>query len=98
MRNNNSNKKENDSTTINKAELEKIVENVSTASVLKPTSKNKAVVVNSMVEKYKKAYFEVYNKEQEWRRKEIDKCRNDGSMNRWDLDFVRKIIEIAEKI
>ena len=52
----------------------------------------------SMADKYSAAFMKVYLSKQEWRRKEIDRSLKSGKLSdeRWDTDFVREVIQLAE--
>lgn len=52
----------------------------------------------SMAEKYSDAFMKVYLSKQEWRRKEIDRSLKSGKLSdeRWDDDFVKEVIQLAE--
>jgi hypothetical protein len=56
------------------------------------------VITLSMGERYKRAWTKTYDKQQEWRKKEIDNSKKDGTfgIKDWDDDFVKQVVELAE--
>jgi hypothetical protein len=51
-----------------------------------------------MGERYKRAWTKTYDKQQEWRRKEIDNSQKNGTfgVKDWDDDFVQQVVSLAE--
>lgn len=66
----------------------------------KPINKIVDIKLSPMAEKYKKAWKKVYNKQAEWRRKEIDKQMESGKLSdkSYDTDFAQQVASLAEKL
>lgn len=53
---------------------------------------------SSMKSRYEKAWTKIYGEQKDWRKKEIDNFIKAGIFgdNRWDTDFVKQVMELAE--
>lgn len=75
-------------------------ETVTLKGTILPKVKTEAKsVVLTMADRYRKAWDIVYNNQQQWRKKEIDVSKSNGTFGttRWDDDFVRQVTALAEK-
>ncbi len=65
-----------------------------------PDENNKSIKVPTvnMAARYRNAFNKIYLNQESWRRKEIDKQLESGSLSDrdWDTDFVQQVTSLAE--
>jgi hypothetical protein len=84
-----------------KSSIDKLASKIDKAKA-KPAPKviAKPIVILSMAERYKRAWHIIYDKQQEWRKKEIDNqlANNNGKLSDrdWDNSFADDVEKLAE--